>query len=398
VPARITDAVFLELVGRIYDAVCDPSLCPEFLRVFATAVDGQGTLIFSHNMETMEGSMACDATSLNASVNFDPEFLTSYDEHYSHVNVWGMNERELRAGRAVTGSMLFPVRDLPKTEFYHDWLRPQDYFHVLGGVVVRDGPWATHFSSVRGGRAGDFTPEQVRLYQNLVPHLARAVQMQRRFAFLRDLSESPFAILDTVAAGVILLDASSRVLQSNASAEAEVRRADPFRLGSSGEICVRGQLRSQRALRAIIAAALDPVRGVHEGVPAVAQIARRSGELLSLQAVPLPRRELSVSAIMVGPQLAACALVIYGGDSVLPSVGPQLLQHVYGLTPAEIQIASAIAEGQTVKGYAERRRISRNTAASQLKRVFDKTGLKRQSELVRWLLLCGASREAGAAR
>lgn len=395
--ARITDAVFLELVGRIYDAVCDPSRCSEFLHAFATAVEGRGTLIFSHNMETMEGSTASDAASLNAAVNFDPEFLKSYDEYYSRVNVWGMNGPELRTGRAVTGSMLFPLRDLPKTEFYNDWLRLQDYFHVIGGVVVRDGPWATHFSSVRGRGAGDFSPEQVRLYQELVPHLARAAQTQRRFAFLQGLSESSFAVLDTVPAAVILLNAASRVLHSNANAEAELRRGDPFRLGPTGEMFVRGQLRAQTFLRAIIAAALDPIRGAHEGVSAAVQVARRSGELLSVQAIPLPRRDRSSSAIMVGPQPAACALVIQGSASMLPSIGPQLLQHVYGLTAAEVQIASAIAEGQTVKEYAEHRQISPNTAASQLKSVFGKTGFKRQSELVRWLLLCGATGEAGAA-
>ncbi len=117
---------------------------------------------------------------------------------------------------------------------------------------------------------------------------------------------------------------------------------------------------------AIIAAALDPIRGAHEGVSAVVQIARRSGELLSVQAIPLPRRDRSLSAIMVGPQPAACALVIQGSASVLPSIGPQLLRHVYGLTAAEVQIASAIAEGQTARqditrwgdigtiGYSER--------------------------------------------
>ena len=72
-------------------------------------------------------------------------------------------------------------------------------------------------------------------------------------------------------------------------------------------------------------------------------------------------------------------------------MGAQLLRQVYGLTPAELQVALAIAEGETLSQYAERRRISRNTVASQIKRAFDKTGLRRQSVLVRWLLLSGAT-------
>jgi hypothetical protein len=266
VPTRITDAIFLDLVGYIYDAVCDPSCWPEFLRAYGAAIEGRGTLLFSHNMETMEASTAPEASSLNIAVDFDPEFLKSYDEYYSRLNVWAMNEPALKPGRAMTGSMLFPVRELPKTEWYNDFLRRYDYFHVIGGVVVRDGAWATHFSSMHGRREGDFTAEQVRFHQNLLPHLIRAVQTHRHFAFLQGLSESSFAVLDTVPAAVILLNASSRVLHSNASAEAELRRGDPFRLGPSGEICVRGQLRAQTSLRAR-AERVDPKNGVPLSLP-----------------------------------------------------------------------------------------------------------------------------------
>jgi DNA-binding CsgD family transcriptional regulator len=74
------------------------------------------------------------------------------------------------------------------------------------------------------------------------------------------------------------------------------------------------------------------------------------------------------------------------------TIAPQLLRHVYQLTPAEVQIALAIADGETPKTYAQRRDISVNTASAQLKRVFSKTGLKRQNELVRWLLMFSIER------
>lgn len=96
--------------------------------------------------------------------------------------------------------------------------------------------------------------------------------------------------------------------------------------------------------------------------------------------------------------LAACALVIHGVAARIPAVGVQLLRHVYGLTPAEIQVVLAMAEGDTLKRYAERRCISRNTAASQLKSAFAKTGLRRQSDLVRWMLMSGAALQPRAYR
>ena len=230
-PARLTDAVALDLVNQIYDAAIDPNRWPEFLSSFARAVAGRGTLIYTHNVETAEASTAADAGSLNAVVDFAPEFIDSLTAHYNQINVWAQNESVLRPGQPVTGSMLYPVEDLPKTEFYNDWLRPQDYFHAIGGIIVQDGPWATKFSSLRSSRAGDYSSDELRLYQHLLPHLARAAHIQRRFAFLQSLSTSSLAVLDTVPAAVMLLDAAGRVLHANGSADAELRRADPWLVG-----------------------------------------------------------------------------------------------------------------------------------------------------------------------
>jgi DNA-binding CsgD family transcriptional regulator len=389
VPFRITDSTVLALVAQVYDAVIDPCRWPEFLSAFGRALAGRGTMIYTHNTETFEAITGADPKSLNACVDWNPEFLGSLSQYYNQVNVWAHNEAVLKPGRLVTGSMLYPVRELPKTEFYSDWLQPQDIFHAIGGIIVQDGPWATKFSSVRSGNAGDYSAEERRLYQELLPHLARAAHLQRRFTFLQSLSASSLAILDTVSAPIILLDRTGRVVHLNASADAELRRADPLRLKLSGELNVQGSQRMQTALRTVIAAATDPVRGSREGLTNVAKLTRRNGETLSVQGLPLPKPNDPLSVTGTGQRLAACALVVHGGASGVPLVGAQILRHIYGLTPAEVQVVLAIGDGETIKRYAERRGISRNTAVSQLKRAFDKTGLRRQSELVRWLFQRG---------
>lgn len=394
-PARITNQTVQALINLIYEAALDASRWPEFLRAFANAVEGRGTLIYTHNFETLDASTSAASGFPNAVVGFDEQFLSVLEEYYNHVNVWAQNEAMLEPGRPVTGSMLYPERKLPKTEFYQDWLRPQDYFHAIGGIVMRDGPCAMKFSSLRSRRCGDFTAEEVRLYQTLVPHLARAANIQRRFVFLQGLSNASLALLDTVPAAIVLLDASARALHSNAAAQTELRRADPLLLNRSGELIVRGAAHGQAAIRSAIGAALDPVRAVKERCATVAQLARRNGETLCVQALALPRGEHADPPCRISRSLAACALVIHGGRPCIPAVGAELLRHVYGLTPAEVQVALAMAKGETLKCYAERRHISRNTAASQLKSAFQKTGLRRQSELVRWLLSSGAALQPG---
>ena len=57
----------------------------------------------------------------------------------------------------------------------------------------------------------------------------------------------------------------------------------------------------------------------------------------------------------------------------------------FGLTPSEAALALHIADGGDIAGYAEVRRITRNTARNQLQAVFDKTNARRQAELVKLL-------------
>lgn len=57
----------------------------------------------------------------------------------------------------------------------------------------------------------------------------------------------------------------------------------------------------------------------------------------------------------------------------------------YDLTASEALLALHIADGGDTAGYAAARGISRNTVRNQLQAVFDKTGTRRQAELVRLL-------------
>jgi len=58
----------------------------------------------------------------------------------------------------------------------------------------------------------------------------------------------------------------------------------------------------------------------------------------------------------------------------------------YGLTRAEARLASKLAECLSLDEAAQSLTITRHTARSQLKAVFAKTGVRRQSELVALLL------------
>lgn len=61
-------------------------------------------------------------------------------------------------------------------------------------------------------------------------------------------------------------------------------------------------------------------------------------------------------------------------------------QEVYGLSPAQIRLARLIVDGHDLAAAAGILAVSVNTVRTQLQRIFDKTGVRSQSALVRSLL------------
>ncbi|TGQ17845.1 hypothetical protein EN809_010430 [Mesorhizobium sp. M2E.F.Ca.ET.166.01.1.1] len=55
------------------------------------------------------------------------------------------------------------------------------------------------------------------------------------------------------------------------------------------------------------------------------------------------------------------------------------------LTAAEAAIARALVNGKTKNDIADARRVSKDTVRIQLRSIFEKTGVRRQSDLIRVL-------------
>jgi DNA-binding CsgD family transcriptional regulator len=63
----------------------------------------------------------------------------------------------------------------------------------------------------------------------------------------------------------------------------------------------------------------------------------------------------------------------------------QMLREVFGLTEAEAALAFALQAGIPIAAYARERDVSINTVYTHLRRLKDKTGCTRLSELIRKL-------------
>ena len=63
----------------------------------------------------------------------------------------------------------------------------------------------------------------------------------------------------------------------------------------------------------------------------------------------------------------------------------ELFAREHGLTPAEQLLLESISEGLSVPEHADRQNIAVNTARVHMQRVLEKTGARRQTDLLRLL-------------
>ena len=87
------------------------------------------------------------------------------------------------------------------------------------------------------------------------------------------------------------------------------------------------------------------------------------------------------------PVAGICGIMIVAAVRPRSAPSPQLLERLFGLSPAEARVACGIASRQTIMAMAGNFGVSRETVRSQLKTVLAKTGAKRQLDLA--VLLCG---------
>lgn len=109
----------------------------------------------------------------------------------------------------------------------------------------------------------------------------------------------------------------------------------------------------------------------------------------------LPQRGTLPIVIEAGEGLPAKIYWVFaeGGQIILSLHVPGIDAHrlevaaaVFGLSPAQKQIAGLVVEGVALPEIAERMAITSNTARTHLNRVFEKTGVHTQPALVRVLL------------
>ena len=360
---------FSSLIGDIYDAVFDPTHRTDVLDKIALFTGGRsGSLLSKHALGNAE--------SLYCYIGNDPESLRAYSESYPKLDST-TDPMSVGVGQIVSAADLAPYEEFRRGRFYREWARPQGWVDIASAVIDKSATSCTFLSVVRHEASGLVDAEMRQRMALLVPHVRRALLIGKTIHH-KDAEATCFTdILDGLSAGMILVDASGRIVHANAAGNTMLAAADFLRRTACGRLVASDALVNM-ALREILlaAGAGDTALGV-KGI--ALPLAARNGERYVAHVLPMTsgaRRDAGLAYNAV----AALFVRKTAFDACAPS---NVIGQMYKLTPTELRVLLAIVDIGGVPEVAASLGIAATTVKTHLGRLFEKTGVGRQADLVK---------------
>ena len=367
--ARCADDL-MALVGAVYDTVLDRTLWPQVLRKLSCFIPGAASAVFWEDTASYQGDVYFDDGGIPS------DYKASYFQKYVGLNPITIPRFFANVEEPIATADLVSYDEFIQTRFYREWAQPQglvDFVSVTLEKSSRKAAMFGVFRHARHGRVDDSVRQRIRL---LAPHIRRAVLIAKVVDFKRDEAAMFAETLDGLRAAVILVDAGGQIVHANSAANM---------LLSDGQViqAVNGSLtasarQADERLRSVLRAAAEGDEAI--GAQGVAlPLTGKTGERYVAHALPLTSREREKAGRTHG---AAAAMFIHKTSLERPSP-PVAIAEAYRLTMTELRVLFAIVDVGGVPEVAEVVGIAASTVKTHLGRVYDKTGVARQADLVK---------------
>lgn len=279
-----------------------------------------------------------------------------------------------RAG-FITENDAFTPEELEEEPLWRDWFRPRGFGWGAGTVIQASTGENIWLSLNRFYNRGAVEQELITKLDLLRPHIARSVTLSARL----QLERARVASETLAAMGIpaLALDEKNKVLAANRLIE------------NMAKNCVSWKAFDQVSFFDKVADKLlkDAMAAINMcGTVTVQSFPVRNtnpDKILVAHVVPI---RLSARDIF-----AHCAAIVVLMPIAAPNAPPvELVQALFDFTPAEARVARDIASGKSVDDIASAGGVSSNTVRTHVRRVLEKTGCGRQTDVVALLTGIGS--------
>jgi len=363
----------IDEVGEAVDyAVLDPTKWQHVLDTIPRIVHGTKALLMVDDTRANRavGQLYC---------GLDDKLMSAYQQHYAKVNPWLPFIAGASTLQALIADDSMPSSSFRNTEFYNGWIVPEGEVESAVGIKLmpesdRMGVLAVHFGS---RQADKYNPLLAHIIQKNATRLRRAVDAAR-LAVNRGAAPRSAVPLGAFQLPAFVLDQRGKLLEFNKAAS-ELIDGSSFRLGIDNSLRFADASMTER----VAAVARQVAAGCgrwSQGTDCV--FATADGRRFDLSLFAVRGAELVLAGVPPFVPPPRLTLLLVRTNCPAEWTTTARLMTEFGLTMAERRLIAQLLAGLSLQQSAQRLGVAYETARSQLKSVFAKTGTHRQGELV----------------
>jgi DNA-binding CsgD family transcriptional regulator len=313
--------------------------------------------------------------------------LVEYNRTHSQSDPFRLPIFRRNQTGVFTDDELLPNGGLYKTGLYRDLCEPVHFRHLTITIINLSVRQIDIVSIWRTDEQGPMEPDSKRLLELLIPHIRIALEIRRTLGIAQQRTARAEAMADANATATFLLTEQGRVAHANAAAHSLLR--DDGGLMLLNERLSPSDSASRAAWANLLRNAAAPSYSLADTQPHHALALPRPGGKAPLQllAMPLPEAQRNSTR-------ADLLLLATNPDDPI-HFPDAVLRALYGLTPAETEVANGLLMAYSAEEIACLRRVSTGTVRQQIKAMMSKTGSSRQSEMIRLFMTLPQSPQCG---
>jgi len=363
----ISTEAMSQLIAALYESAMDPQHWKVFLELLRSCANGNYASLVVRDPHGENVGWVISATGGRSEV-------IPYDPYAQWSPFLGIAKDQVLTLRDV-----MTESEWHSCRYYTDWCKGVDIEHILAVDVMTDNGCSYGWRITRPASAGAFESRQLDLVRMLVPHLRRVLNMQLNLHRDRQVISLYGRATAQLMMGVVILDQAGKMIEANPAATTILNLGDGIRVNNGALEAVYAN--DNRKLQRLIRDALLSPRLERASMTEGMSITRQSGQLNWGVVV----QSISADEWTEGKQRPSVAVFLR--DTTGKAEPPvKLTQQLFHLTPAETAVATHLSNGMSLEEAAEALGIKPNTARAHLRSIFSKTGVRRQTELVRLFL------------
>lgn len=265
-----------------------------------------------------------------------------------------------------------------ESSYRKHWCAVNDVYHVMSVDISTENHGSLRLRVTRGESQNNFSESDKALCALMVPHFRRSITTFLHLHSSESLGSIYTRAIGRLSIATITIDETGKILDKNSFASQILDGSDGLKI-TAGKITAQHHADNSE-LKRLIKRTFENADS-EQMMPEAMSVSRPSGEVpLGLVIEVIPSLDWAKAKGMK-------QAVIYIRDAVGESMTSiDISKKLFGLTPAETALTIQLINGLSLEESAEALNIRRNTARAHLRSIFSKTGVRRQTELVRLVL------------